>query len=42
MISEILATDMANHGKVISLIKSKISISEDGKDFKFNILTGNE
>jgi hypothetical protein len=42
MISEILATDMANHGKVVSLIKSKISISEDGKDFKLNLLTGNE
>ena len=42
MISEILATDMANHGKVISLIKSKISVSENGKDFKFNLLSGNE
>ena len=42
MISEILATDMANHGKVISLIKSKISTNEDGKDFKFNLLSGNE
>ena len=42
MISEILATDMANHAKVISLIKSKIAISENGKDFKFNLLTGNE
>ena len=42
MISEILATDMANHGKVISLIKSKISIDEDGNNFKFNLLTGNE
>ena len=42
MISEILATDMANLAKVISLIKSKIAISENGKDFKFNLLTGNE
>ena len=42
MISEILATDMANHGKVISLIKSKISTNEDGKDFKFKLLSGNE
>ena len=42
MICEILATDMANHGKVTSLIKSKISISEDGKDYKLNLLTGNE
>ena len=42
MISEILATDMANHGKVTSLIKSKISLSEDGKVYKLNLLTGNE
>jgi hypothetical protein len=42
MICEILATDMANHGKVISLIKSKITVNEDGKNFKFNLLTGNE
>ena len=42
MISEILATDMANHAKVISLIKSKITINENGKDFKFNLLTGND
>ena len=42
MISEILATDMANHGKVISLIKSKISTNEDGKDFKFKLFSGNE
>jgi len=42
MISEILATDMANHGKVISVIKSKISTNEDGKDFKFKLLSGNE
>ena len=42
MISEILATDMANHGKVVSLIKSKISMNENGKDYKLNLLTGNE
>ena len=42
MICEILATDMANHGKVISLIKSKITVNEDGKNFKFQLLTGNE
>ena len=42
MIAEILATDMANHAKVISLIKSKITLSENGKDHKFNLLTGNE
>ena len=42
MIAEILATDMANHSKITSLIKSKISISENGKDYKLNLLTGNE
>ena len=42
MIAEILATDMANHSKVTSLIKSKISLSENGKDYKLNLLTGNE
>ena len=41
MISEILATDMANHGKVISLIKSKIVINEN-KETKLNLLSGNE
>ena len=42
MIAEILATDMANHSKTTSLIKSKISLSENGKDFKLNLLSGNE
>ena len=41
MISEILATDMANHGRVMSLIKSKLSIN-DNNEFKFNLLSGNE
>ena len=41
MISEILATDMANHGRVMSLIKSKLSINENN-EFKFNLLSGNE
>jgi len=41
MISEILATDMANHGKVISLMKSKISTDEDGI-IRLNLLSGNE
>ena len=41
MISEILATDMANHGKVISLIKSKIVINENN-EIKLNLLSGNE
>ena len=41
MISEILSTDMANHGKVISLIKSKISLNENN-EYKLNLLSGNE
>ena len=41
IISEILATDMANHGKVVSLIKSKISLNENN-EYKLNLLTGNE
>ena len=41
IISEILATDMANHGKVVSLIKSKITLNENN-EYKLNLLTGNE
>ena len=41
MISEILATDMANHGKVVSVIKSKITLNENN-EFKLNLLSGNE
>ena len=41
MISEILATDMANHGKVVSVIKSKITL-KDNNEFKLNLLSGNE
>ena len=41
IISEILSTDMANHGKVISLIKSKISLNENN-EYKLNLLSGNE
>ena len=41
MICEILATDMANHGKVMSLIKSKISLNENN-EYKLNLLSGNE
>ena len=41
MISEILATDMANHGKVMSLIKSKIILNENN-EYKLNLLSGNE
>jgi len=45
MISEILATDMANHVKVVSLIKSKISLNEENKnlnEYKLNLLSCNE
>lgn len=42
MISEILATDMALHGKVLSLIKSKISFNEDDMTYKLNLLSGDE
>ena len=41
MISEILATDMANHGKVVSVIKSRIVLNENN-EFKLNLLSGNE
>ena len=42
MISEILATDMANHGRVISLIKSKIILNKDNNAYKLNLFSGNE
>ena len=48
MISQILSTDMANHGKVMSIIKSKIdvyklNIEEDkSKKNKFVLLSGND
>ena len=48
MISQILATDMANHGKSMSIIKSKIdayklNLEEDkSKKNKFVLLSGNE
>ena len=41
MISEILATNMANHGKVMSLIKSKITLNENN-EYKLYLLNGNE
>ena len=41
MISEILATDMANHGKVVSVIKSRIVVNENN-EYKLNLLSGNE
>jgi len=42
MISQILATDMANHGEVISLIKAKIRSCEEEGQKRFNLLSGNE
>ena len=44
MISQILATDMANHGQVVSLMKAKINANEDeGQNSgRFNLLSGNE
>ena len=43
MISQILATDMANHGETISLIRSKIkSWQEEEGSSRFNLLSGNE
>ena len=42
MIGNILATDMANHGKIMTLIKSRISINKAENKAKFELLSGNE
>ena len=42
MISQILATDMANHAEVVSLIRTKIKASEEEGESRFNLLSGNE
>jgi hypothetical protein len=42
MVSEILATDMAFHGKVISQIKSKMIFNEDDNTYRLNLLSGDE
>ena len=42
IISEILATDMAIHGKVISLIKSKMIFNEEDNTYRLNLLSGDE
>ena len=42
MIKQILATDMANHGEVVSLIKAKIKAHEDEGQSRFTLLSGNE
>ena len=42
MIGNILATDMANHGKIMTVIKSRISINKAENKTKFELLSGNE
>ena len=42
IVSEILATDMALHGKVLSLIKSKMIYDEDDNTYKLNLISGDE
>ena len=42
MIGYILATDMANHGKIMTVIKSKIAINKAENNTKFELLSGNE
>jgi hypothetical protein len=42
MIADILATDMANHGKIMTVIKSKISINMAENKSKFELLSGND
>ena len=42
MISQILSTDMANHGEVVSLIRAKIKACEEEGLNRFILLSGNE
>ena len=42
MIGNILATDMVNHGKIMTLIKSRIAINKAENKAKFELLSGNE
>ena len=42
MIGNILATDMANHGKIMTVIKSRIAINKAENKTKFELLSGNE
>jgi hypothetical protein len=42
MIGNILATDMANHGKIMTVIKTKISLNNAEKKEMFELLSGNE
>ena len=42
MIGNILATDMVNHGKIMTVIKTRISINMAENNKKFELLSGNE
>jgi hypothetical protein len=42
MIGNILATDMANHGKIMTVIKSKLPINISENYQRFELLSGNE
>ena len=42
MIGNILATDMANHVKIMTVIKSRIAINKAENKTKFELLSGNE
>ena len=42
MIGNILATDMANHGKIMTVIKSRIAINKAENKARFELLSGNE
>ena len=42
MIGNILATDMANHGKIMTVIKSRLPINVAENRPKFELLSGNE
>ena len=42
MIGNILATDMANHGKIMTVIKSRISLNMSENKKQFELLSGNE
>ena len=42
MIGNILATDMVNHGKILTVIKTRLSINIAENKQKFELLSGNE
>ena len=41
-VQDILSTDMANHGKIMTVIKSRIAINKAENKTKFELLSGNE